>query len=129
MPLPPPVTTTILPLTCIATPEFSETVLRQNQIEHGRVVARRAEKHETMPDHILEPQPLPCVEDYPKAVQQATGENEPERHLRQRGEASVIGDDAAPAHGEVKPDRQTIEAAREDQLHCDAHHRDAPDAC
>src|SRR5579871_2671848 len=111
MPVAPPVTTTILPLTCIASPDVSREVLRQNHVEHGRVMARRAEQHETMPDHVLEAQPLPCVEDYPETVQQATGEDEPERHLRQRGQPGVIGDDAAPAHGKIKADRQPVEAA------------------
>src|SRR3984957_21091807 len=106
MPLAPPVTTTILPLTCIANPDFSESALGQNQIEHGRVMARRAEKHETMPDRVLEAQPLPCVEDYPETVEQATGKDQPEHQLWQLREAGVIGDNAAPAHREVEPDRQ-----------------------
>src|ERR1700752_894262 len=98
MPLAPPVTTTILPLTCIAEPEGWEPGLRQNQVEHGRVVACRAKKHEAMPDRVLEAKPLPCVEDYPETVEQATGDNEPARQARQRGKAGVIGDQAASAH-------------------------------
>src|ERR1700733_8912872 len=116
MPLAPPVTTTILPLTCIAEPEWWWKALGQNQIEHGGVMACRAEKHEAMPDHILEAKPLPCVEDYPETVEQATGEDEPDRQFRQRGQPGVIGDDAAPAHCEVEPDRQPIKASGEHQL-------------
>jgi hypothetical protein len=62
----------------------------QNQIEHGRIMARRTEQHETVPDHILEAQALPCMEDYPETVEQATGEDEPERQLRQRGKPGVL---------------------------------------
>src|SRR5579862_7129588 len=71
MPLAPPVTTTTLSFTSIAGPkrwERERQALRQNEVEHGRVMARRAEQHERMPDHVLEPQPLPCVEDYPETV-------------------------------------------------------------
>src|ERR1700759_5358856 len=113
MPLAPPVTTTILPFTCIAEPRGWRLRLRQNEVEHGRVMARRAEQHERVPDHILEAQPLPCVEDYPETVEQATGENEPQCHTRQRGKAGVVGDQAAPAHGQGKPPRTMGQPARE----------------
>src|ERR1700722_1781626 len=119
MPLAPPVTTTILPLTCIATPVLSEVNLGQNDVEHGRIVACRAEKHEAMPDHVLEAQPSPCVEDYPETVEQATGKDEPERHLGQRGESGIIGDAAAPAHREVEAARQPVEPSGEKQLQHD----------
>src|SRR5579863_5515892 len=117
MPLAPPVTTTILPFTCIATPDLSEVNLRQDDVEHGRVVACRAEKHEAMPDHVLEAQPLPCAEDYSETVEQATGKDKPEGHFRQRGQAGVIGDDAAPAHGKIKADRQDRKSTRLNSSH------------
>src|SRR6201994_299861 len=117
MPLAPPVTTTILPFTCIVTPAGLKSVLRQHQIEHGGVVARGAEQHETVPDHVLKAQPLPCVEDYPETVEQATGENKPERQLRQRGQSGIVGDDAAPAHREIKADRHPVEAPGKEQLY------------
>ena len=91
MPLAPPVTTTILPLTCIAKPDLLGLSLGQNEVEHGGIVARRAEKHETMPDRVLEAQPSPCVKDYPETVEQATREDEPQRQFGQRGNAGVIG--------------------------------------
>src|SRR5579864_5512041 len=117
MPLAPPVTTTTLPFTCMARP--SDLVLGQNQIEHGRVMARRAEQHEQMPDHVLEAEPLPCVKDYTESVEQATGKDEPERKARQGGEAGVVGDHTAPAHGEIEADRQPLEAPRKKRLQDD----------
>src|SRR5580700_6946607 len=128
MPLPPPVTTTILPLTCMANPGWWRWALGQYQIEHGGVMTRRAEKHETMPDRVLETKLSPCVEDYPETVEQSTGHDEPECQLGQRGKAGVIGDDAAPAHRKVEADRHPIEASGKKQLQHDADRRDTPHA-
>src|SRR5512135_1236299 len=83
MPLAPPVTTTTLPFTCMAEPVILKTVSGQHEVEHGGVVARRAQQHETMPDHVLKAQPLPCVEDYSETVEQTTGKDEPDRRMRQ----------------------------------------------
>src|ERR1700732_1117249 len=114
MPLAPPVTTTILSRTCIAKPVCLK--LGQNQIEYGRVMAGRAQQHERMPDHVLEAKPLPGMEDNTETIEKAAGDNEPERELRQRRQAGIVGDDPAPAHGEIKTDRDPVEASREKQL-------------
>src|ERR1700722_16027257 len=70
MPLPPPVTTTTLSFTCIDEPDFWKLELNrssgEDEIEHGRIMARRAEQHEAMPDHVLKAKPLPCMEHYPE---------------------------------------------------------------
>src|SRR6516165_7028459 len=128
MPLAPPVTTTTLPLTCMAAPVFLKLQSGQHEIEHGGVVARRAQQHEGMPDHVLKAKPLPCVEDYPETVEQATGDKKPERQLRQRGKAGVVGDRPAPPHSEVETDRHAVEASREKQFQQDADRRHPPDA-
>src|ERR1700674_5608868 len=59
MPLAPPVTTTILPVTCIGEPVWLKSISGQNQIEYGGVMAGRAQQHEAMPDHVLEAKPVP----------------------------------------------------------------------
>src|SRR6185295_18044231 len=47
----------------------AKVVLGQdNQIEDRRIVARRAEQDEAMPDRVLEAQPLPGMEDHTEAV-------------------------------------------------------------
>src|SRR3974390_624313 len=126
MPFAPPVTTTTLPLTCMAAPVILKLLSGQHEVEHGSVVARRAQEHERMPDHVLKAKPLPCVEDYPETVEQATGDKKPERQLRQRGQAGVVGDRPAPPHSEVETDRHAVETAREKQHQQDADCRQAP---
>src|SRR3981081_4774196 len=104
MPLAPPVTTTILSVTCIAPSAFLKSISGQNEIEHGGVMAGRAQQHEAMPDHVLETQPLPCMKDDPEAIEQATGRNEPQRQGRQQCHNLVVDHEAAPAHRAIEPD-------------------------
>src|SRR6202041_2353615 len=105
MPLAPPVTTTTLPATCIVSLRFLEclwnifwNISGQNEIEHGGIVASRAQQHKTMPDRVLEAQPLPRVKDHPETIEQATGGNQPQRQMRERRQAGIIGNQPAPAH-------------------------------
>src|SRR5689334_7081996 len=67
MPLPPPVTTTTLPVTCMAPSPLVVALFYyrslQDDVEHRRVVAGRAAQHKAVPDRILETQPLPGVKD------------------------------------------------------------------
>src|SRR5882762_1448841 len=63
IPLPPPVTTTILPATCMISLPLAQEISAQDDVEHGGIVAGRAQQHEAMPDRILEAKPLPGVED------------------------------------------------------------------
>src|SRR6185312_8520124 len=115
MPLPPPVTTTTLPVTCIVTSCFC-FLSGQDEVHHRRVVAGRAQQHERMPDHVLETQPPPGVKNHTQAIERATGEHEPDRQLRQPAEHGMIEHHAAPAEGEIKPDRELVEAARPAEL-------------
>src|SRR3954465_626303 len=105
MPLAPPVTTTTLPATCIVALRLLKAS-GQYQIEHGRVMAGRAEQHEGMPDRILETQPLPCMKDDAETVEHPARGEEPQRKGRQRGDHGVVDHEAAPAHRQIKPDRQ-----------------------
>src|ERR1700731_3546132 len=95
MPLAPPVTTTTLPATCIVTLRLLENPILgksgQNEIEHGAVVTRCAQQHKTMPDRVLKAQPLPRVKDNPETIEQATGDNQPQRQLRERRQAGIVG--------------------------------------
>src|SRR5205085_3955154 len=75
MPLAPPVTTTTLPATCIVALPFETS--GQDSIEHGGVMTGGTEQHKTMPDRVLEAQPLPGVEDDTEAVQHAACNDEP----------------------------------------------------
>src|SRR6185436_5858901 len=82
MPLPPPVTTTTLPVTCMAV--SPSNFLRQNdQVEDSRIVAGRAEHDEAVPDRVLKTQPLPGVEDHAGSVQHTACERETQRQCRQ----------------------------------------------
>src|SRR5215208_169647 len=122
MPLPPPVTTTTLPVTCMAVsplehdPEKWEPVfrkdhaqtknyrfLRQNHIKDSRIMAGRAEQDEAMPDRVLETQPLPSMKDHAGGIQHAARERETQRQRRQLFHHGVIEHHAATAHGEIKP--------------------------
>src|ERR1700738_3912590 len=120
MPLAPPVTTTVLPLTCIGEPVWLKSISGQNQIEHGGIMAGRAQQHEAMPDHVLEAKPGPGMKDNPETIEKATGNNEPDRQLRRRRQTGIVGDQPAPAHRQIKPDRYPVEAAREKQFQHDA---------
>src|SRR6266404_2155305 len=129
MPLAPPVTTTILPVTCTATSAFfAIRSLGQDEVEHRRVMAGRAQQHETMPDHVLEAKPLPGVKDHTETIQRATRDHEPERHRRQRRHDSIIEHGAAPAHRQKEADREPVETARQHQLERRPDNRHAPDA-
>src|ERR1700722_8189530 len=117
MPLAPPVTTTILPATCIAPPAVLKSKSSgQNQIEHRRVMAGRAQQHEGMPDRVLETQPLPGVKDYAETIEQAAGRDEPQGQGRQRRHHRVVDYEAAPAHRQKQADRQPAETAGPDPL-------------
>src|SRR4051812_33731321 len=83
MPLAPPVTTTTLPATCMITLRLSKKISAQNDVEHGGIVAGRAGQHEAMPDHVLETQPPPGVENDPQAVEYSARDQEGQRHGRQ----------------------------------------------
>ncbi len=91
-------------------------------------MAGRAQQHEGMPDHVLEAKPVPGMKDNPETIEKAAGNNEPERELRQRRQAGIVGDQPAPAHRQIKPDRYPVEAAREKQFQHDADRGHAPDA-
>src|SRR5882672_1179234 len=101
MPLAPPVTTTTLPATCITLSVLLKNS-GQNQIEHGRVVAGRAQEHEGMPDRVLKTQPLPGMKDHAEAVQRCAREHEPQRHGGHSRRNRVIEHDAAPAHRQIE---------------------------
>src|ERR1700722_13068327 len=120
MPLAPPVTTTTFPATRMV------NVLGQNQIEHGGIMAGRAQQHETMPDHVLEAKPLPAVKDHPKTVKRATCEHEPEREAGQRRHHGIIEHSAAPAHRQINADRDAVITTRQRQLEHDAYYGHAP---
>src|SRR5580693_2792129 len=122
-----PVTTTTLPVTCIAASRFY-VLSGQNQIEHGGVVAGGAQQHETMPDRVLEAQPSPGVKDHAETIERATGEHEPQRQFRQRCHHRIVEHDAAPAERQIEPDRDAVEAAGPAKLEHDAEDRDAPHA-
>src|ERR1700722_8797614 len=97
MPLAPPVTTTILPATCIAPSAVLKSKSSgQNQIEHRGVMAGRAQQHEGMPDRVLETQPLPGVKNYPETIEQAPGRDEPQGQEPQRRHPRVVDHDNAP---------------------------------
>lgn len=87
-----------------------------------------SEQHEAVPDRILEAQPPPGVEDHAEAVKNAARQHEAERHRRQRLDDAVVEHDAAPAHREIEPDREPVEAAGITQLEPDADDRHAPHA-
>src|SRR6266403_761701 len=128
MPLAPPVTTTILPVTCIATCAFLKSISGQNEIEHGGVMAGRAQQHKGMPDHVLEAQPLPGVEDHTQTIQRSARDYEPKRHGRQRRHDSVIEHEAAPTHRQIEADGEPVETARQHQFEHDPDNRHAPHA-
>src|SRR6478736_1373718 len=80
MPLPPPVTTTTLPVTCMAP---SPLMCRcfyyrslQDDVEHRRVVADGAAQHKAVPDRVLETQPLPGVEYHAESVEHPACDDE-----------------------------------------------------
>src|ERR1700730_10120572 len=128
MPLAPPVTTTILPVTGIATPAVLKAISVQNEIEHGGIMAGRAEQHEVVPDRVLKSQALPGMKDDPETVEQTAGRNEPQRQRRQRHHHGVVQHEAAPAHRQIEPDREPVEPARKYQLDHDPDNRHAPHA-
>src|ERR1700719_2864626 len=114
MPLEPTVTTTTLSRTCIAKPVCLRS--SQNQMEDGRGMPGRAQHSQRMPYIVLEAKPLPGMKDDAETIEKAASDNEPERELRQRRQAGIVGDDPAPAHGEIETDRYPVEASREKQL-------------
>src|SRR4051812_30238529 len=116
MPSAPPVTTTTLPATCIVTPGCLRNSGGENEIEHGGVVAGRAPEPEAVPNPVLKTHPLPGMEDHPSAVQHAARNRDPHRHPRQRRHYRIVEHEAAPAHCEVKADRQPVVTARQHQL-------------
>src|SRR5262245_3911159 len=130
MPLPPPVTTTTLPATCMApSPSFMSLFyyrLLQDDVEHRRVVAGGAAQHEAVPDRVLETQPLPGVEHHAERIEHPAGNDEAQRQRRQGPHHGVIEHQAAPAHSKVKSDRQAVEPSRIFQLQHDARDRRAP---
>src|SRR5438045_1619501 len=105
MPRAPPVTTTILPVTCmrplVALSYCPMPASGQNQIQHRGVMERGAEQHERMPDRVLEAQAAPGMEDHAEAVEAAAGEHAADHHLRQHGDCGIIHHDAAPAEREI----------------------------
>src|SRR5262245_26812394 len=130
IPLPPPVTTTTLPATCMApSPSFMSLFYYrslQDDVEHRRVVAGGAAQHKAVPDRVLETQPLPGVEHHAESIEHTARDDEAYRHGRQRLDHGVIEHHAAPAHGEVKPDREAVEPSGEFQLQHDAGNGRAP---
>src|SRR5436190_4511418 len=132
MPLPPPVTTTTLPATCMAPSPLIVSLFYyrslQDDVEHRRVVAGRPAQHKTVPDRVLEAQPLPGVEDHTERIEHAAGDDEAQRHGRQSLDHGIIEHHAAPAHDEVEADREAVEAAGKFQFDHDAGNRRAPHA-
>src|SRR4030088_1813558 len=112
MPLAPPVTTTILPVTCIAASAVLKSISGQDEIEDGRVMAGRAEQHKGMPDRVLKTQPLPGMKDNPETIEHAAKRDVPQRQRRPRPPHRVVEHEAAPAHRQIEPDRQPVETAR-----------------
>src|ERR1700689_5392644 len=106
MPLAPPVTTTTLPVTCIA--RLSGNFSGQNEVEHGGVMAGRAQQHERMPYRVLETQAMPGVKDDPQTVEQTTGRDEPQGQRRQRLHHGVVDHEAAPPHRQIEAYRQRV---------------------
>src|SRR6202140_612968 len=104
MPLAPPVTTTILPVTCITASAIPK-ISGHYEIEHGGVVAARSQQHEGMPDRVLKSQPLPGMKDDPETVEQAAGHDKPHGQGRQQHQAFVVDHEPAPAHPQINPDR------------------------
>src|SRR3954465_11166665 len=83
MPLPPPVTTTTLPVTCMAA--LPLIFLCQNdQVENSRIMAGRADQHEAMPGRVLEAQALPGVEHHAQTIEYASRHHEPMCQRRHR---------------------------------------------
>ena len=66
------------------------------------------------------------MKDHAQTIQHAARDHEPQRHGRQRLHHGVIEHHAAPAHRQIKADRQPVEAARQRQLEHDADDRHAP---
>src|SRR5262249_32297813 len=123
MPLAPPVTTTTLPATCIATsPRWPSG---QDQGEHRGVMAGPPEQDETMQDHVLEAQPPPGMKDDPETIERAAGQHAPQRQLRQCRNDAVVEHQPAPAEREIEPDRETVEPAGPAQFQHDAGNGDA----
>src|SRR5438876_9513712 len=94
MPFPPPVTTTTLPVTCMApSPLFLVVIYYrslQDDVEHRRVVAGRAAQHKAVPDRVLEAQPLPGVKNHAERIEHAARDDEAHRHGRQRLDHGII---------------------------------------
>src|SRR5436190_2229740 len=133
MPLPPPVTTTTLPVTCMAPSQYSHQRIfisailsAQNDVDHRRIMTGCAAQHKAMPNRVLETQPLPGMEDHAKGIEHAARHHEPQRHGRQGLHHGIIEHQAAPAHGKVEADCDPVEAAGEFQLEHDAGDRRAP---
>ena len=66
------------------------------------------------------------MKDHAEAIERAAGHHEPQRQRRQRRHHAVVEHHAAPAHRQIKPDREPVEAARQHQLEHDADDRHAP---
>src|SRR4030081_1666378 len=128
MPLAPPVTTTILPVTCIAASAVLKSISGQNEIEYGGVMAGRAEQHEGVPDRVLKTQPLPGMKDYAEAVERSARDHEPKRQAGKHRGHGVIEHGAAPAHRQIEADRDAVVAARQRELQHDSDNRPPPHA-
>src|SRR4051794_9522801 len=115
MPLAPPVTTTTFPVTCmVVLPSllfFSQIFSAQHKIDDRRVMAGGAGEHEAVPDRVLKAQPFPSMEDHAETVQHAARDNEIQRHSRQRLHHRIVQHHAAPAHRQIKPDREPVVAS------------------
>src|ERR1700722_20668524 len=99
----------------------------QNEIEHGSVVAGRTEQHKTMPDRVLKAQPPPRVKDNAETIEQAAGDNQTQRQMRQRRQAGIVGNQPAPAHRQIETHRYPVEAPREKKLQHNPDRGHAPD--
>src|SRR3954466_9090327 len=125
MPLPPPVTTTTLPVTCMAALPLI-FLCQHDQVEYSRIMAGRAEQDEAMPDRVLEAQALPGVEHHAQTIEYASRHHEPQRQRRHRLHHGIAEHHAAPAQRQIKAHGQAIVSPRQRQLQHDTRDRDAP---
>src|SRR5207248_10326341 len=103
MPLPPPVTTTTLPVTCMALLPLIMILRQDHHMENSRIMAGGAEQDEAVPDGVLEAQPLPGMEDHAQTIEHAARHHEAQRQRRHRLHHRIVNHDAAPAQREIEP--------------------------
>src|ERR1700730_2407470 len=92
----------ILPASVAAVPQLSGGMRTDDFLEYRRVMHRRRDQHEGVPDGVLERQQLPQVEYDARAVEQAAGGEQREgRYLHHRNER-CDGGESRPSQGQVE---------------------------